>query len=520
MDYGFDRNGELIEANSEDSVYALTVKEDRSFLYRSQRIEDGACSMYHFGQLACWAIRTDFDWKPLLSVLPDPGTPEKLDLHEKLSKDWTQIHSFIDDEIGKDISRETFEDILETFCRLFPAYGHFDDMVNFLSDNYYSFDPSWNFKEYHSAPSFRKLIEEAFGIYRKDLARAVSKSNGSAMALLAHFKDSVTAEQMVQLLSMEIPSSCAGWGFLGIRFDEALNDLTSLKLLSPTLRFHLAEDLIHRLVDSEGEDAAYDGFETVAIIEDTLTMLCSVPREELKRFRSDRTWNQVHSRAVALASEDEVEALEAIRIPQKLEELDGELILGHFRLALLRRPVDFLRAGSKSGLDNCMGKAGYYTKAKNGESYCFVAYENDRLRAGIELKETKEGWRVLQLNGPHNDPLEDAQPFESQLLQRLNGNSELARKGDLRPRAVQNNGIIELAEEIIPEDRGAPMVVIREVAEPNRAELGVIGEVVRLNELVFGEELIGEPERLLGFQLFEARRDDHRENRELELPLD
>lgn len=517
MDYGFDRNGKPVEATSEEAAYALTVGSDRSFLYRTQRIEEGACSMYHFGQLACWAIRTDFDWKPLLSVLPDPETPEKLDLQEKLSEDWPKIRSFIDDELGKEISRSTFDDILETFCRLFPAYGHFDDMVNFLSDNYYSFDPSWNFKEYHSAPTFRRLIEEAFGVYRKDLARAVSKSNGSAMALLAHFKDSVTPEQMVQLLAMEIPSSCAGWGFLGVRFDGALSDLSSLKLLSPALRFHLAEDLIHRLINSDGEDAAYDGFETVAIIEDTLTMLRSVPEGELKRFRSDRTWNQVHSRAVALASEDDVETLEAIRIPQKLEELDGELILDHFRLALLRRPVDFLRAGSKSGLDNCMGKAGYYTKAKNGESYCFVAYVDDRLRAGIELEETKDGWRVLQLNGPHNGPLEGARSFEHQLLRRLNGDAGLARKGDLSPRPAQNNGIIEFAEEIVPEGHGAPVVAVRELPELNAAQLGIVGDVVRLDELTFGEELIGEPERLLDFQLFEARRNG---DREIALPLD
>jgi len=517
MDYGFDRNGKPVEATAEDSAYTLRVEGDRSFLFRNQRIEEGACSMYHFGQLACWAIRTDFDWKPLLEVLPDPSTTEKIDLQQKLSGDWEQIHAFIDDEIGRDISRGAFDDILETFCRLFPAYGHFDDMLNFLSDNYYSFDPSWNFKEYHSAPNFRSLVEEAFGGYRKDLARAVSKSNGSAIALLAHFKDTVTPEQMVELLEMNIPFQCSSWGCMGINFDLALEELSSLNRLSPTLRFRLAEDLVHRLIDSEGEDAAYNGFETVAIISDTLTMLQSIPESELKRFRSDKSWDQVHSRAVALASDEDVEALDAIRFPHELEELDGGLILGDLRLMLLRRPVDFLRAGSKSGLDNCMGKAGYYTKAKNGDSYCFVAYGNRELLAGIELKYSDGGWHVLQLNGPHNDAFEEAGAFENELLLRLNGDTTRARKGDLRPRRVADEGIIELIEELAPEGQGEPVMGVRQLPALDAAQLGIIGEAVLLEDLVFGEELIGEPERLMDFQLFEARRNG---DRNAYLPVD
>lgn len=505
MDYGLNRSGELIEASSIDAVYMLTVQADRSMLNRVQR-DEGPCSMYHFGRIACWSITADFSWKPTLSVLPDPGTPEKISLQKKLSEEWEVIHSFIEDEIGRDISRGLFDDILEVFCRLFPAYGHFSDMVNFLSDNYYSFDPSWSFKEYQSAPTFQKLIEEAFGGYRKDLARAVSQSNGSAISLFAHFKDSITPEQMVKALSMDIPDQCAGWGFLGTRFDEVLEDLSSLDLLSPSLRFHLVEDLVERLKSSSHEEAGYDGFETAAIIADTLTMLQFVPADELKRFRSDRSWNQVHSRAVALASEDDAEALDALTMPPALENLDGELLPGELRLVLLRRPVDFLRAGSKSGLDNCMGKAGYYTKAKNGESYCLVAYADNTLRAGIELSHSREGWKVLQLNGPHNGAMEDAGDIERELLNRLNGNTSLARKGDLSPRPGRADGMLEIHEEVAPRGQEGPVLAVQDLPALNAAQLGIVGDIVRIQELFFGDEIVGEPERLLDFDLFEARR--------------
>jgi len=496
MDYGLNRSGELVEATSDEAVYMLSVREGRSTISRTQR-DEGPCSMYHFGRIACWTITADFSWKPMLSVLPNPATPEKIQLREKLSEEWEFIHSFIDDEIGRDISRELFDDILEAFCRLFPAYGHFNDMVNFLSDNYYSFDPSWNFKEYQSASTFQELIEEAFGGYRKDLARAVRKSSGSAISLLAHFKDSITPEQMVKALAMDIPDQCAGWGFLGSRFDEILEDLSSFDLLSPSLRFHLVEDLIQRLQKGADEDGGYDGFETAAIIADTLTMLRSVPTAELKRFRSDRNWNQVHSRAVALASEDEVEALDALALPPVLEALDGETLFQDFRLVLLRRPVDFLRAGSKSGLDNCMGKAGYYTKAKNGESYCLVAYTANKLRAGIELKETNEGWKVLQLNGPHNGALEEAREIEKELLSRLNGDAKLARKGDLSPRPGRADGMLEIHEEVAPRGQEGPVVAIQELPYLDTLQLGIVENIVRMQDLFFGDELIAEPERLL-----------------------
>jgi len=504
MDYGLNRSGELVEAGSADAVYLLEVREDRSMIHRLQR-DEGPCSMYHFGRIACWAITVDFDWKPMLSVLPDPGTPEKIQLREKLSEEWEFIRSFIDDEIGRELTRETFDDILEAFCRLFPAYGHFSDMVNFLSDNYYSFDPSWSFKEYQSAPTFQKLIEEAFGGYRKDLARAVSQSSGSAISLLAHFSGSITAEQMVKVLMAGLPDQCAGWGFLGSRFDEVLADLSSLDLLTPSLRFHLVEDLVQRLKRSAEEDGGYDGFETVAIIEDTLTMLRSVPKAELKRFRSDRSWNQVHSRAVALASEDDVEGLDSLSLPQALEALDGEVLGNDLRLALLRRPVDFLRAGSQSGLDNCMGKAGYYTKAKNGESYCLVGYAEGSLRAGIELTKTREGWKVLQLNGPHNDALEEAGELERELLNRLNGDTKLARKGDLSPRVPRADGILEIREEVAPGGQEGPLLVVQDLPPLEAAQLGIVGDMVRVQELLFGDEIVGEPERLQDLELFDDR---------------
>lgn len=447
MEQGFDRLGELVASDHASCSYVLGEHSGRPvFYHRAQGIETG--SMYSFGRLACWAIKAaDFNWQNILDLVPDPDTAEKHELKMKLMGTEESTIDFVMDEIDpQGISSEVFEQIAELFSRLFPAHGHFEDRWNFLSDNFYSFEPSWSFRSYHTAPDFRTLIEEAFGSYRKDIARAAVRNSGSALALLTHFSSTLTSEQMVALLERTEGTKCGGWAFIGTSFDAALANSESFGRLGSALRFRLVNDLLDRL-EADGSD----GFITAAILEDTLTMLQSVPDSELKRFRSDRSWDQVHGRAVELASDEEIEALDPIDFPKAIEALDG-LQLSSMGLKLLRTPLDYLRSGSESGLNNCMGKAGYYTKAKKGESYCLVGYRNLRLVAGVELESHEGKWRVLQLNGPKNALVDDRSSLEDQILLQLNGELEERKHSEPQPGAGPGNyeDLVAIVERIDP----------------------------------------------------------------------
>lgn len=460
MDKGFTIQGKLIEADSPECFYLLTTVNNRTALFLKSSTIDSA-SIYSFGRLAFHGIQAEANWSTILEHVPDPVNTEKAELKEKLLSQREANRAYLQDELESEaISEDTYEQLTELFSRLFPAYGHFIDKVNFLSDNYYGFEPSWHFDDFHVAPDFKSLVTEAFGVYRKDLARSVAKSSGSTIALLSLFRNSITMEQMIELLEESKLSSKSGWAIVSQNIRNTVADLSSFDRLNPALRFRLVKDLLATIEISEDEV-----FGDLSMIEDSLTMLASVSSKNLKRFRSDRTWEEVHNRAMELASDESVEKLNSLSLPAMLTQLDGSVMLERLKLRLLRTPLDFVRAGSKHALDNCMAKSGYYSKAKQGESYCLVIYDllaieecsqetpqisseltavhseitaadstvdnfaqtseaKGRLStvglvAGVELQLAGGRWRVLQLKGASNRPLEDRELISSYLLEVL-----------------------------------------------------------------------------------------------------
>lgn len=426
MEQRFDAVGSPVAAGS-DWSYLLRERDGRMIFQHRGDSELIAGSMYHFGQLACMAISSGFDWTAVLEALPDPGTSEKEELSSKLLAEEERALDYAFEELsGPRMSLETLRSIIEVYCRLFPAFGHFDDRWIFLSDNFYSFDPTWNYRSFHSAPDFRTLIQEAFGAYRRDLARAVaSGAKGSAISLISRFAGILPAEQLAAALEGFSRDNSSGYGFMGTDYDLALESLADFSLLNPALKQRLFLDLLSGVAGDED-----NLFLFAALVRDSLIMLSTVPREEYRRFRSDKDWNQFHGRVISLASEERIESLDPLRFPKEISALDGKP-LGSTILKLLRTPIEFLQAGSKSCLDNCMGKAGYYTRAKNGESYCLVGYQDGKLSFGLELKQEESLWSIAQLTGPSNSALEQRGEIEVELLKILNGS-----EGKVEPKAA------------------------------------------------------------------------------------
>lgn len=459
MDRGFSSTGAPVEPGSEGSSYLLVEANGRlSFGFDQQANHSNFGSMYSFGSVACSAIQNGFDWSQLLSFVPNPGTDEHMRLRSDLLEKWSSISLFIEDEIcAPGFSFEIYSQIVDVFSRLYPAYGHFEDKANFLSDNFYSFEPDWGFRSYHTAPDFRTLVAEAFGVYRKDLARAVAASSGSAIAIFSHFSGSVTSEEMTKMLLDYSAIDFGAWSSAGNNLEGVLKDIESFNRLSAGLRLRLIRNLIELLTDPQGDE-----FVLFSLVGDTLLMLNSISDGELKRFRSDRNWEQVHSRAVGLASAEKVSELEPLSFPQELEALDDQILLGTIGLKILRDPIDFLQAGSSAGLNNCMGSAGYYTKAKNGESYCLVGYSKEGLALGVELKRELDGdWKLLQLSGPSNRSVANRSELEGELILRLTGNAPKASRIRLQHQQI------EALREVEPDELDELIARIRPLRELN-----------------------------------------------------
>lgn len=440
MAKGFTDRGLPVEVDSDECGFLLDELNGRPVFRRNGGREE-AGSIYSFGTVACMAMACGFDWAAILEEVPDPATEERFRLRDDLLGRWDDISDFIADEINvKSYSFEAYAQIVELFSRLYPAHGHFLDKCNFLSDNFYSFEPDWRFQTYHTAPDFRTMVEEAFGVYRKDLAREVAKSNGSTIALFSSFSSSVTSEELTELFRTYEHASFRDWSYLGSGLSRALEDVDSFNRLNRGLRIRLIHDLCKSLLEAQE-----DGFTAANIMEDALVMLRSVPEAELKRFRSDRNWDQVHSRAVELASDEDVSGLEPLSFPAELEALDGQRLQGTTGLKLLRTPLEYLQAGSSSGLANCMGSAGYYTKAKNGQSYCLVGYSSTELTLGIELAVENDKWKVLQLSGPGNRQLKDRASLQGRLIELL-AEAKEAGSSKRKSAAPTSEGSEELKE--------------------------------------------------------------------------
>lgn len=416
MEYGFTRVGKPTDLTASDCHLIVEQLSDRTLLYSAETGANSS-SMYIFGRIACWAIKTNADWSQILQRIPDPATQESVDLRKKVFATKVSTMNFIQSEIEENgITESTFDTLAEVYVRLFPAYGNFDDRSCFLSDDFYGFEPHWDNKSFHSAPDFKTMLKEAFGYYRKDLARKVASLSGSSIALFSNFKDTLTAEQLIEVMGEELSNHCGGWAMIGVTIDKAFKDIETFKRLSPSMRLRLAKNFVSML-------EAGDGFEATSMVEDCLTMMRSIPDEHMRRFRSDKTWVSAHNRAVNLASEEVVQNIDPIEFPPEILALNEAPISEDWQLKLLKTPWEYFIAGSKDGLDNCMGKSGYYTKAKNGDSYCLVAVDNEdkmSLKAAIEVSKNSNGWEILQFNGKSNESLDNREQLEDNLSMMLN----------------------------------------------------------------------------------------------------
>lgn len=418
MEYGFDLNGEQISTDDEKCSHILSVENSRSKFY-SKALGIETASIYSFGVVIgtilsnSYRSKVSYNWKNLLEMIPDPGTDDKRILRDALEGLEEGIGNYAKEELGvESIATEDYLNLAELYSRLFPAFGHFRDNEIFIADHFYGFEPTWMLREYHSAPTFRKLVEEAFGSYRKDLARRVAESTGSAISFLAAFKGLITDEQFVELLSVPVRDNFWGWGIIGETIGKTLSDLTQFKRLSNTLRYRLIADLLRTFEETS------DGWTAITMVEDAFTMLESIADSNLKRFRSDKTWDEVHSRAMDLCSIDENGKMDENRVPEEVQKLDGAEICST-RFAVLKKPHEFRAAGEL--LNNCMWKAGYFTKFRKGESISLIGFEGENPVAGLEILVEKGTWKVAQLNGIDNKALENRSSLEAAALEILNG---------------------------------------------------------------------------------------------------
>jgi len=306
------------------------------------------------------------------------------------------MEHYLLDELNATLSVEKRLILCELIEQLYPAF--WPQLVEpnhcILYDGFYGQSLSQQYLPFHSARSYEGLVSEVFGVARKDTLRESRKIDAFGFTVAYVFKDLLPVEVILQRVTGSISS-----------FDFPVTPETYKPLLklSQPQRVHLLEDLVN---NSKLEPWVF---------EDALELLNDFPNEILKRLKGANTWEELHERLMRYC--DVIEGSGEIRIPDSLEPLESPVENLHF--IPLKRAKEFAMIGEF--LEICLGKAGYYKKAVNGETFCFSGFSGGVPKAALEVILRENSWKVLQLRGHNNAALENSKTLISLIEQRLNG---------------------------------------------------------------------------------------------------
>lgn len=271
----------------------------------------------------------------------------------------------------------------------FPVYVNYVD--NRLSDGFYS---SYGFnvygKSYFRARTFRDLLIESFGCYRKDLAKVTAGCNAITFDWASQFSPLLEIDHIVNGLRE------------GHRMTEGISgSLDVLRNFPPSI--------IHRLFLEGLRDKEFD----IIIAQDALNMAGSIPVEEHKLCR---TWKELHDRGVMHYVNDETGYTE-IPHPPTFEEFFKHADFGKRHVVPLRNSEDFIKTGKYMNV--CVGTYSYIKKAVEGAGYCFRIDNEDKEKyALIEVtRNSQERWSINQVKGHANADLPG--DFHNEIFEQL-----------------------------------------------------------------------------------------------------
>jgi hypothetical protein len=264
---------------------------------------------------------------------------------------------------------------LDIHAASFPLFSHF--VKNRLSDGYYGGAYELESKSYHRAKDYKEFLTRMFGVYRKDLAKAVAASDISNILWAAGFAEILEIDSIIEALRENVSK------FSG-------DMITKVDTLAGFPRVALKSLL------AEGFSSNVD----FILIEDALEMAPWVPEEERKFCR---TWKELHDRGMAHYSYHE-ETNSEIEHTNEFEKFFAQAEIENHVISPLRNVASFISTGKR--MDVCVGSSPYVRRAFAGDGYCFrVDKENNAPYALVEVlksKKTTGAWCVNQIQGEKN----------------------------------------------------------------------------------------------------------------------
>jgi len=349
----------------------------------STRGSDGSwrsANPYAFGA-SFWGkkpFKTDVVLKLLQYTLPP--NPENADFPR--AKQIAAIKVYGPSELDVKISAKVAEAFIELYLSCFPVFWRYavTEESCIVYDGFYGRYLATREEEYHYSTSYRELVEDVTGVARKDTLREFRELNEDQVALLSVFRGLLPPETMLASLK-RLPS----------RFFDFLVEPSRylvLQRLSQTVRLRLFEDTILSRVCDPG------------LMNDALTMLEDMEDGELKRLKGVRSWMDLHNRVMRLTALDGDEEI-VLKTPPELMKLSESTRNEDMQLVPLMRASEFLHVGQV--LDICIGTHSYFSRARNGESYCLTGLREGKPATAVEVAFQNERWKVLQYRGFANE---------------------------------------------------------------------------------------------------------------------
>lgn len=283
-----------------------------------------------------------------------------------------------DDKITEP-QRKIVDLALKIISLSFPVFSTF--LSSRLSDGFYGlnfFDS--NPRSYYHAKNYRELVTAVFGVYRKDLMKAVNvipkKNLPELLSWSENFKDILGIDSFVDALRTTPfhPSS-----------DERLIDTSSLSRFPRSTIKRLFVDGFNSSVD----------FTTIT---DALEMSHYIPDDRVKECN---TWKKLHDQGLINYTYDG--EILPVHHNDAFESFFSQGNVEKLTINPLRETTDFLVTGQTMLV--CVGTRPYVHRALNGTGYCFRLDKNDDVPYAlveVRQKNNKQAWYISQLRGVKN----------------------------------------------------------------------------------------------------------------------
>lgn len=285
------------------------------------------------------------------------------------------------DELDMQIPEANALLLAQLYHSSFPIFWQWPLTQNtcVIYDGFYGRYISQNYEPYYSAITYEAMVVGIFGVARKGTLRETRNFNFDQLTLANMFCGLLPVDVILSVLKNSSSD------FYNFSLDR--DKYQALERLS--------KPQIRRLMESVIADRNSDLF----LMNDALTMLLDVPEADLRRLKGLRDWSDLHERVMRLIDVDGDNEV-VIQIPKELIELATHSQTSALKLVPLMRAHEFIEVGET--LDICIGKSNYFSKARQGETYCMTGLVDGKPTIAIEFGRSDTQWKILQFRGFQN----------------------------------------------------------------------------------------------------------------------